>query len=327
MGAVDRERALVDARRPYGLESLAFWRRNAISLGLAGLTLALFGYLYHRSRRSHSRSEQLQRLVSTRERELAEANVALARQVSALEEFNQLLSHDLREPLRSISGFTTLLRRRIGRYPDLTRDFDYLDAAVAQLTHLHEGVERLRHTKERPATIQPTDLRATLADTVAAVRMSRPGFAVDLCVDPACATVATDGYLVSLAVRELLDNAAKFCTAPASPARLDVRPAGPRLELRVVDRGIGIDPAYRERVFETFKRLHRREEFAGAGIGLALARLALGKLDGSVAVEATGVDTGTTLLVTLPRVVVALAPTRPAEFAVSPCASGDTAVV
>ena len=241
--------------------------------------------------------------MSVREVDLDHANAELKRQVAALEEFNQLMSHDLREPLRSISGFTTILRRRITRYPELLRDFDYLESAVDQLSHLHEGVELLRATKEYVPRLKTTHLQATLTDTVAAVKMKYPDLAVALELTPDAKCLLTDSYALSLALRELLENAAKFAQANHQAATITVTTAASRLEIRVADRGLGIDTAYHEQIFTVFKRLHRREEFDGSGIGLAVARLAVEKLGGTLHVEKSRAGEGSTFLLSLPLAV------------------------
>ncbi len=288
----DRERALNAEHHRRELEVLQMWRRNAVTLVFAVSSLLIAAYLYRRYRVSNSRSQTLEALVTVKDVDLAKVNDVLEQQVKALEEFNQLLSHDLREPLRSISGFTTLLRRRIARYPELMRDFDYLDGAVGQLTHLHDGVELLRRTKEHFPQVKVIDLGASIADTASAVMLKYPGFEVNLDIPAGLQAVPTDSYLVSLVLRELLDNAAKFTDRSEPGAELTVTVVDTRIEMRVKDYGIGVDKAYHEQIFAVFKRLHRREEFGGAGIGLALARVATGKLGGQLTLEQSGAGSG-----------------------------------
>jgi signal transduction histidine kinase len=103
---------------------------------------------------------------------------------------------------------------------------------------------------------------------------------------PGDIVVAADHEGLVIALRNLLENALKFSREGAAPrveigARLE--PAGCVLWVR--DNGIGFDMRFHERIFEVFQRLHRSEEYAGTGVGLAMVRRALERMGGHVRAE------------------------------------------
>jgi PAS domain S-box-containing protein len=202
------------------------------------------------------------------------SNDALRRSNRDLEQFAYVASHDLSEPLRVMTGYVQLIEQR---YADLLDDrgrryvfhvvdgaarmrrliddlLEYsrflrraTDAGVVQCTAVaHEVVRRLH------AQISAADARVTVAD-----------------VPP----VWSDESSVAAVLQNLVSNALKF-SAPDTPPviRVGGHRAGSSVVLTVDDAGIGIDPAYRERVFRMFSRLHLREEFDGTGIGLAIVQ-------------------------------------------------------
>ena len=87
-------------------------------------------------------------------------------------------------------------------------------------------------------------------------------------------------------LRNLIDNALKFSRDAKPPIiTLSARSEGERIVLSIRDNGIGFDMKYHERIFEIFQRLHRSEEFAGTGVGLALVRKAMQRMGGRVWAE------------------------------------------
>ncbi len=253
----------------------------ALALGLVALGFA--AYAVRRYRRSDAHSHKLSGIVSRQGEDLARVNVTLARQVEDLQDFNHLLSHDLREPLRSISGFARLVGRRVGSYPDIAEDFAFLRSGIDQLSDLHEAVERYRKIREyvsRPKAVDAVSVVRAIVDQVAT---ARPDAELSLLTVHAPAhLVDIDADLLRVVVRELLNNAVKFCRK-APHVTIEIKQRGRMLCIAVDDDGIGVNGSYAETIFGVFKRLNRREDFAGAGMGLAIARTASQHLGGTIA--------------------------------------------
>ena len=282
LSTFERERAGLAQRHADELALLASRQRTwLVSAGLI-VSLALAGWALRRSRRSSRRSANLSTLVDRHKADLEFANEALARQVTELREFNHLLSHDLREPLRSISGFAKLIGRRLGGDDALAADFGYLQAGIDQLQYLHEGVERLRKTKERRVSAEGAHLETLVRGVVSAARAEAPHARISVEVAEGLGEIETDVLLLQAVLWELLDNAVKFHPEQTPQVRVEAYGEGADTVIAVADDGLGIPREYRAQVFRAFKRLHRREEYPGAGIGLAVAHAAAARIGGAL---------------------------------------------
>ena len=218
-----------------------------------------------------------------------------------LETFSYSISHDLRAPLRAITGFARLLleehaetmdaegRRKLRVVADNARRMGTLIDDLLQLS-------RLRRAPLSPGHVDMTALaRATATAALAGASQRR----VDLQVadlPPAWG----DQAMLRQVLASLIGNAVKF-TAPREAATIEV---GARLEgaetvYFVRDNGVGFDMRHAHKLFRVFQRLHTEAEFEGSGIGLALAQSAIQRLGGRIWPEAT-VDEGATFSFSLP---------------------------
>lgn len=218
----------------------------------------------------------LEARVSVRTRELTHAN-------EELESFAYSVSHDLRAPLRSIEGFSRLLRERYGEALDETGRA-YLDRvrnASSRMDDLIDAilkVSRIGRSELKPRT---TDLSRFAEEIVAELREQDPVRQVDIRIEPGLLAWA-DPALARNLLQNLLDNAWKF-TAATTAAR--IRLYRDDHAFVVEDNGAGFDPNYANKLFRPFQRLHAQQDFAGHGIGLATVRRVLERHGGSIRAE------------------------------------------
>jgi PAS domain S-box-containing protein len=253
-------------------------------------------------------ADDLEVRVRDRTAELQEAN-------RELEAFAYSVSHDLRAPLRAVSGFSDiLLRRHADRLDDDGRHF--LDNIVAASKHMGELIEdllaysRLGRGAIRlvPVPLEPVvdRLCRTFED-----QLAEPGARID--IERPLATPVGDQTLVEQVVLNLVSNALTYRSEGVPPR---IRVAAVRrngtVVLSVADNGIGIPPEYHERIFDVFARLHTEEEYSGTGIGLAIARKAARLMDGEITLESAP-GLGSTFSLLLPA-----ATTTPARRTRSP---------
>jgi signal transduction histidine kinase len=241
-------------------------------------------------------NRDLERRVAERTAELTAAN-------QSLESFSYSVSHDLRAPLRAISGFSEILAEKhagaLG--PDGRRQLDRVRAGARHMEELIDGMLTLARVAKTELVRTSVDLSAVAEEVVRELRESAPARAMDVVIQPGLRAVG-DRVLLRAVLHNLLENAWKFTAQQAAP-RIDVGAAWAAAgdaTFFVRDNGAGFDKAYADRLFGVFQRLHAQNEFAGTGVGLATVQRIVTRHGGRVWAEAE-VGRGATFFFTLPR--------------------------
>jgi light-regulated signal transduction histidine kinase (bacteriophytochrome) len=235
----------------------------------------------------------LERRVAERTRQLESAN-------RELEAFAYAVSHDLRAPLRSMSGFSQILQESAPPGLD-EKSRHYLqrihDASV-RMSSLIDDLLNLSRIGRSELTARPIDLSQIAAEAAAAVRERHPTRAVQLEITPAM-QVNADPRLLRIALENLLSNAWKY-TARSPHARVSIGTQagehGPVYFIR--DNGVGFDMKYADKLFVPFQRLHPDAEFPGNGIGLVTVQRIVARHGGRIWADAKP-DEGATFYFTL----------------------------
>jgi light-regulated signal transduction histidine kinase (bacteriophytochrome) len=235
----------------------------------------------------------LERHVAERTRQLEAAN-------RELEAFAYAVSHDLRAPLRSMSGFSQILQETAPPGLD-EKSRHYLqrihDASV-RMSSLIDDLLNLSRIGRSELTARPINLSQIAAEAAAAVRERHPTRDVQLEIAPEM-EVSADPRLLRIALENLLSNAWKY-TARCPQARVSVgTQAGDHGAVYFVrDNGVGFDMKYADKLFVPFQRLHPEAEFPGSGIGLVTVQRILARHGGRVWADAKP-DEGATFYFTL----------------------------
>lgn len=226
----------------------------------------------------------------------------LARSNKELAEFGYIVSHDLQEPLRTISGFIGLLRDRYDAQLD-EKGRQYISHAVSGATRMSRLISDLleysRLGRQAPR-LGPVDLRAVFDDAVANCSASIETTAASVGRDELPVVQGDRGQLVRL-MQNLIGNALKFRRPDVQP---EVHVSASRSDggwvISVRDNGIGIAENQIGRLFQLFQRLHGRDRYEGTGIGLAECKKIVDLHGGRIWLESQ-VGVGTTVLFTLPQ--------------------------
>ena len=246
--------------------------------------------------------------VTMRERQqalitqLGERSDQLAAVNKELEAFSYSVSHDLRAPLRHISGFTELLQKSPG--PDLDdRRLRYLRLISESAVKMGELIDSLLvFSRMGRAEMLHTrvDLNAVVRQAQRDVMQADPGRSVAWAIAE-LPTVAGDPAMLQLVFTNLLSNALKYSRTQdnASIQVGSMNGSGADAVVYVKDNGVGFDMAYANRLFGVFQRLHRAEEFEGTGIGLANVQRIVARHGGRVWAESE-LGKGATFYVALP---------------------------
>ncbi|MDB6111558.1 MAG: sensor signal transduction histidine kinase [Pedosphaera sp.] len=232
--------------------------------------------------------EQLDQYAHELENRVAERTASLKGTIRSLEGVLYHVAHDLRAPLRTLSGFTRLLTETQASRLD-AEGRDFAERIVAAATHMDRLIldllayGRLGHM--RPA-ICPVELEWSIDSVLLQMARQIAAKNTQVRVDRPLPAVRADPALLKLVLANLLQNALTYVAPRVVPrVRFRAEQRGTRVRLWVEDNGIGIDPAYRERVFRVFERLHAEGEYSGTGIGLALVATAMERMDGGAGVE------------------------------------------
>jgi len=220
---------------------------------------------------------------------------------SALEQFAYAASHDLQEPLRTISSYAELIIRRHGSElsEEGTQSLRFIIRAVSRMKALIENLlnyARVGTEKEPPVCLSlDQDVETAIGQLAAALEEA------DAAVthDPLPAVVAAHSQIVRL-FQNLISNAIKYRSPGRKPtAHISARPEGTYWVISVQDNGIGFAQQYAGSLFAPFKRLHGRD-YSGSGVGLAICRRIVENHGGRIWAEST-VGEGSTFHFTVPR--------------------------
>jgi two-component system OmpR family sensor kinase len=223
---------------------------------------------------------------------IAQLEAELAAQRQEMQDFTSAVAHDLRASLRHISSYAQLVQEDAG--PQLNDELrGFLDTVVGSAKHLGlmmDALLQLSRVGSQPVRSEAVSLRAALLSAREALSAQAGERAVLWRIEDALPEVQGDPGLVRLALQQVLDNALKF-TAGVPQTTIDVsaQRAGPHggVCLTIADNGVGFNPDLQAALFQPFQRLHPARQFAGLGMGLALTRKAMQRMQGSVGVHAT----------------------------------------
>jgi|GEM_PF-2209405 len=224
--------------------------------------------------------QQLERQVRERTHALEQAN-------QELEAFAYSVSHDLRAPVRHISGFLALARKALGNAPNGKADryLSVAEDAAVRMDTLIDAMLTLSRTSMQPLSLGPVDLD----ELVERVRKDLEPAVADRTVRWDVAPlplVLADRQMLHQVMMNLLSNAVKY-TQQRQTAVIQVwAEEGPEAwVISVRDNGAGFDPRYQKRLFGVFQRLHRADEFEGIGVGLANVRRIVQRHGGQIWAE------------------------------------------
>lgn len=195
-----------------------------------------------------------------------------------LESFAYIVSHDLKEPLRAMSVFADALADDYGSALDHTgREYvSYITGGARRMSRMVDDLLEYTRVGRGGLTLQQTSLDVVVKDALDALADQVKAVAAEITVDGALGDARVDRRVYSHALRHLLRNALAYVDEGMSPAvSIAAGRSGGRVALAVTDNGVGIRPSRHDRIFDVFERFGPRGEYAGSGIGLAIARKAM----------------------------------------------------
>ena len=272
-----------------------WWFLLVGTLALAGLGRVLYRLRIHHLVRRNRKLEQIRA-------ELESKNAEIAAHSAELERFTYTVSHDLKSPLFTIQGFVGHLGRDLdqGHTERAREDLGRIRRAVHQMRQKLDELLELSRIGRVVNPLEEVELDELVGEALQLVagRLTEGG--IEVAVGAELPVVVADRRRLREVFQNLLDNAAKFIGDATQP-RIEVKAEAVDGEVvcRVCDNGIGIPPAYHEKVFGLFEKLDLDDE--GTGIGLAVVKRIVELHGGRIWVESEGEGRGSSFVFTLPR--------------------------
>ena len=242
--------------------------------------------------------------VNETKEELKLYSVKLEKSNHELTEFAQIVSHDLKAPLRNIASFTQLMNRRgQGKFDERDLEYmGYITASVKQSTTLINDLlsfSKLNDKDGELTEINSNELISEALENISAV-LTDKNAAVKVLELP---NLMGNETIVKMLFQNLITNGIKYNEDAKPSVEVGIAASLKGIVFYVKDNGIGIPPQYKDEIFRMFRRLHNSEKYEGSGIGLAFCKRIVDNYGGDIWMESTE-GMGTTFFFTLPKALI-----------------------
>jgi signal transduction histidine kinase len=263
------------------------------------------------SRRIELQNSELELMVEERTRDLQNSN-------QSLREFAHIVSHDLKEPLRTISGFVTLIKRELGKLGVDDEDIDdymrHVNRGTRQMENLISDILDYSKLNIEKSPKEPVAMEDVMAEVKSLLGKLIYESEASIHVINMESVIGDKRLLIQL-FQNLVSNAIKYAHEERTPViTIGCSVQDGRVCYYVRDNGMGINEKYFDTIFHAFKRLHSRAHYEGTGIGLAICKKIVDVHRGRIWVDSTEGE-GTTFFFTLPLVQTEVPATNPVVHA------------
>ncbi len=240
--------------------------------------------------------EELEHLVQERTKSLTQKN-------EELRQFAKIASHDLQEPLKAVQGFVNLLEETAnGNFDKDQKEFlGFIQDGTMRMQQLIKSVLIHSQIGNNSSENYTTDcnlvVEEVMADLAVSIKDTNTQFEVDWLPD-----INVEHSQMLQLFENLASNAIKYRSAKAPLIHFSAEESGDMWLFSVRDNGIGIDPEYKEKIFDMFSRLHGKTKYPGTGMGLAICKRIVTSHGGNIWVESKSGE-GCIFLFTLPAII------------------------
>jgi signal transduction histidine kinase len=278
-------------------QSRRFQRTFELFAGVLLLNLALIGILYFLQKRETERARQLHEEL---ERRVALRTEALQRSNEDLQQFAYIASHDMKEPLRMIASYTTLLQRRYASKLDADADafMNFIVDGVHRMnTLIQDLLEYSRAGAGNEDKLSEVHVATILRNVMANLKVTIAESGATVKSENLPESVPYDAIRLTQVFQNLIGNAIKYRGNRRPVVTIRSERRADEIVFSVSDNGIGIAPEHMHRIFGVFQRLHGKE-YEGSGIGLAMVKKIVERYGGRIWADSTP-DVGSTFYFTI----------------------------
>lgn len=220
-----------------------------------------------------------------------------------LEMFAYISSHDMQEPLRMISNYMQLLRRKYESKLD-TDAMEYIDYAVKGASNLQALIKDLLSystINKKEINCTPVDMDVLLDDVLSGLQLLMQERNAKVYINEPLYPLMADKNAITQLVQNLIQNGIKYNTSASPVIRIICTEEPNHITYCIQDNGIGIDKQYAQQIFEPFQRLHNKHNFPGTGLGLSICRKIIDRLHGKIWVDSEP-GVGSSFYFSIPKV-------------------------
>ncbi len=226
----------------------------------------------------------------------------LKRSNEELEDFAYVASHDLKEPLRMVTSYVQLIRKKF--MDKLGADGnDYINFAsdgAIRMSGLIEGLLEYSRVRKAQKDINDVDTGEEVNNVISMMKFKIQDRHASVTVEGKLPVIKAEKTHIEQLFQNLIGNALKFTDGRPPVVIISAEKSGEQYTFMCRDNGIGMEMQYKEKIFQIFQRLNSREEYEGTGMGLAICRKIVESHGGRIWVESEGMGKGSTFKFTLP---------------------------
>jgi signal transduction histidine kinase len=267
---------IILARKDYSVRAPSYGERNEIAVLISSFN-EMLARIQERDAALEEARERLEQKVQERTAQLTALN-------AELEAFSYSVSHDLRAPLRHITGFTQILKEEYGSTmdPGAQGYLERIQAGTENMGRLIEALLKMAQLSRKELICEVTDLNLLVKDVIAELRPELESRRVDWHISD-LPSAECDSSLLKQVFANLISNAVKY-TRRREVAVIEIGhlPEQNAPVIFIRDNGAGFDEKYADKLFGVFQRLHSAKEFEGTGVGLSTVQRIIRKHGGEI---------------------------------------------
>jgi len=235
--------------------------------------------------------------------EINDKNASLLKINDEMERFAYIASHDMKTPLRTIISFLGIIEKKVNKreFENLNEYLNYAQDGATQMHHLITDIleySRLSSSESEKSMVDLNEIFYFVKQQVDPISSQ-----YQILKQSDLPTILANKAKMKTLFQNLIENGLKYNKKDKPTILVNSNETKEEVVLEFIDNGIGIDPEYKNKIFEMFKRLHTSNNYKGTGIGLAICKKIVESMNGLIDLK-SNVTEGSVFVIKLPKVIV-----------------------